>query len=1017
MTLPSQVRRRLLIAGGAIVLFTVIGFFILPPIVKSQLEKRLTSALGRVTTVEKVRLNPYAVSLTLEGFNVSLQDGTGSFLGWQRLHVNFDPLSSIFRAWTFGAVELDGFHASAELRSDGMFSFADILEHLKSQQDPAAAPAEKQSSRPVRVSALQVREARFDFVDQRPARPFTTTFGPVSFALSDFVSAGEAEAPYHFEAISESGERFAWSGTLSADPLESHGEFEVADLVLKKYTPYLEEHIQADINDGKLNMRGSYEANFAEAQRVLKLANGELRLRDIKVAERGATATAVDLPVLDIVGIEADAVAMQATVERVELNGGRIAARREQDGAINLLAMLQSPEPSTPTENEPPAESPLPQFSVSEVTVADFHMDLADFAAPRPARLGLEDIQFSLKNLTLSDEAVMPLQLTMNWKPQGMVRLEGTLTLRPELQAELSTDVAGLEILPLSPYLEEFINARITQGAVTSNGSARMSMVNDSPAVAFDGSVRVEKFGLVDGVYNEPLAGFAQLGLEGLKLNLASQLAVSLDEVKVVAPYARVQVHADKSINLVAVAKTAPQSVDEPSVNEAASTPALRIGMGKVLVSDGEFSLGDQSVAPNVRMSVTRFGGTVSGLSSENLARADVDLQAVVDGTGPIAITGKLDPLGAKKSVALKLDFKNVDLLPLSPYSGKYAGYELARGKLVLDVDLKVDDRKLEAGNVITLNQFTFGAPVESPDATKLPVRLGVALLKDINGQIVIDVPMAGSLDDPNFRVGRVVLRVIVNLLTKAAVSPFALLGSMFGGGGDELAYQQFQPGGSELQAEELKKLETLVKALTNRPGLSLAIEGNYDAPADTHALKQKKVAALVRAKIWEERHAADPNIAPPDELQIAFEEQAAMVKRLFDQQFPPGTDFGAPLPEVPEVTAPAETKKSFLGRVVDIVTLKNLRENASRAEETASSDEEAAEVAEGPTLEEMTGRLAETMEVSEEELRELAATRAQVVRDYFITEGGISAERLFLTQGGEASKANQGPRVFLSLQ
>src|SRR5690606_23900130 len=119
------------------------------------------------------------------------------------------------------------------------------------------------------------------------------------------------------------------------------------------------------------------------------------------------------------------------------------------------------------------------------------------------------------------------------------------------------------EILPLSPYLEEFINARITQGAVTSNGSAQVSMVNDSPAVAFDGSVSVEKFGLVDGVYNEPLAGFAQLGLEGLKLNLASQLAVSLDEVRVVAPYARGQVHADKSIRLVAVANIAPQPVEQ----------------------------------------------------------------------------------------------------------------------------------------------------------------------------------------------------------------------------------------------------------------------------------------------------------------------------------------------------------------------------------------------------------------------------------------------------------------------
>ncbi len=1028
----SGVRRTLWIAAAVMAAFTLFGFFVAPSIIKAQLEKRASALLGRAVTVQKVRVNPYAVSVTLEGLEVRRQDGTGSFLGWDRLYVNLDPLVSITGTLTVGAIELDGFHASVEQKADGTFNFADILARL--QALASATPAKPgESSHPVRLASLKVSGARVDFRDEQPRRPFATTFGPVSFTLTEFVTAGAPGAPYRFEAVSEAGEKFTWTGTLSADPLASKGEFAIANLLLKKYTPYSEDRIQADITDGRLGVSGRYEAGFAGAKKTLTLAGGEVHLRDLKVVERATQQPALELPALDVTGIAADAIALKATVERVEVDVRRAAVRREKDGAINLLAMLQPAAPPAPAAPATPA--PRPEFMVGEVAVKHFAVEVEDLAAPRAARLGLKDIQLSLKKVTLADGAEMPLQLALEWAPRGTVKVDGVVAIKPALKADLKTDVAGLEILPLSPYLEQFVNARVTEGAVSSAGALQVALAGDAPAITFAGDVTVGKFGLVDAAHNEALAGFAALDLKGLKAATAPQLAVSLAEVNVAAPYARVIVNEDKTLNLATLAKASPAGnaggtlrpdtpadagLPGPQASPASPTPAAppKIGIGRVVIADGDFSLADRSLAPAVHLAISQFGGTVAGLSSENLTRADVDLKATVDGAGPIAITGKLDPFGATRFVDLKVDFKNVDLLPLSPYSGKYAGYELARGKLGLDIAAKLSGDQLDATNVITLNQFTFGAPVESPDATKLPVRLGVALLKDINGQIVVDVPMSGNVNDPDLRIGKVVLRVVVNLLTKAAVSPFALLGSMFGGGGDELAYQEFAPGGSELQPAERKKLETMARALTNRPGLSLALEGGYDGPADTFALKHTKLEALVRGRIWEERHALDPNIPAPDRLEIAPEARAAMVLKLFTEKFPPGTEFGAPLAKAPAAAAPPpKPKRSFFGKVVDVVTLKEFRNGEGAPAQPASAGApEAAAPAGGPSLEEMTGRLAETMTVTDEDLRALAAARAQRVRDYFATEGRVAADRLFLAQGG-AAKENKGPRVFLSLQ
>lgn len=1037
-TWSVRTRRNLWILLGLLGVFTVTGFFVLPPIVRTQLEKRLSAALGREVTVGKVRLNPYALSLTIERFDIRRADKTGTFAGWERLYVNFDALASLGGDWVLHAIELDGFHLGASLERNGQFNFADILAKFAPAPGASPSPAAAKPPRPVRIGSLTVTNARIDFADHSRALPFATVLGPVSFHVTEFRTVGERGAPYRFEATTDAGEKLAWQGTLSADPLRSKGEFTLQNLALAKYAAYYADRMQAELADGRLSVRGRYEADFSSAPRVLRLTDGIVQLRSLKILERATRSPALELAAFDVVGLDVDAVKLAARAGAVKASGGRVAVRREADGTLNWLAMLApsapaatapSSAPNPPAPAAAPAGAPassLPDVHVGEVALQDFQIEVTDLAAPRATKLALSGLQFSLRDVSLADGAEMPLRLAFDWAPQGKVSVDGKIAIRPDLRAELAANVTDFALLPLSPYLEQQLNARIAQGTVSLRQNVRLAPSGNGPAVTATGDVRVDRLGLVDGALQEELAGFASLALNGIEVATSPTLSASLKDIALISPYARVVVREDKSLNLAGLVRTpvAPAPAAAPSTPPAASPgPAPRITIGAIKIEGGDFSFTDRSVSPRARVTLGNFGGTIGGMSSENLARADVDLRGTLDGVGPVAITGKLDPLGTPRFVDLKVDFKNVDLLPLSPYSGKYAGYELARGQLALDVKAHVEGAQLRSENVLTLNQFTFGAPVESPDATKLPVRLGVALLKDLDGRIVIDVPVAGDLNDPDLKIGRVVWRVIGNLLTKAAVSPFALLGSMFGGGGDELAFQEFDPGLADLRPTERGKLDTMVKALTNRPGLSLGIEGGYDGPADSFVLQRQKVAALVRAKIWEERHAADPNLPPPDRLEIAPEAYAAKLKQLFDEKFPPGTQFGAPLPAAPAVvTPPAPPRAGLFKRVVRALTFADSREKRAVAEENAKRAAEheqaaSAAAAAGLPVEEMTGRLATTIEVTSDDLRALATTRAQHVRDYLMNEGKIAADRLFLTQSKEAQKENKGPRVFLTLQ
>ncbi len=1006
-------RRVLVLALALVVLYALAGFLVAPPIVRAQAERRLTQALGRQTTIGRVRLNPFMLSASIENLEVHDRSGTGVFLGWRRLYVRFDAIESVSGDWVLGRISLEGFHASVAIGRDGSLNFADILAALPKGSDGAGG-----ASRPVRIGSLAVSDAHVDFSDQSLDRPFTSVVGPLSFRLDNFRTAGSTGGSYHFEATSEVGERVRWTGTLAAAPLQSQGAFEVDGVVLSKYAPYLERFSRAQVTDGRLSMRGRYGALFGPGQRSLTLSDAEVHLQGLKVSDRGAAAPAVDIGLFDIAGLQVDVLARKASASSVALRRGRLAVTRNKAGAVNLVELLRVPPGPAMAPAGPGA--PAPSVAIGEVSVKEFLIDVLDEATPRPAQLLLSDASVSLRNFSLAPGASMPLAAAFSWGPRGNVNVNGAVVLLPNPSASVDLIVNTLELKPLSPYLEPFVNARIAGGAVSTHSRVHAGLSGGSLSAGFEGDLGLEKFSLVDATRSEPLAGVGGLSLKGVKAEVSPGLALSIREADVNGPYARAVVGMDGLLNLAGVAR--PGSGNTAAAPPTGASPAANVSIGTVEIAGGELSFADRSVEPNVHLELTALGGSVSGISSLNPGHSDVHLKALVGGSGPVEVSGELDPLSVPRRIGIAVSVKNVDLTPASPYMGKYAGYQLVGGRLNVDTAVRLAGDQLSSTNLVTLDQLTLGSPTASPEATHLPVRLGVALLKDRNGQIVIDLPVEGNLADPEFRIGRVVMRVIGNLLSKAATAPFSLVGSMFGGGGEELGVEDFLPGSSDLLAQEAPRMETLSKALENRPALSLGIEGEFDASADVPALRRVKLEALVRRGVWEERRASDPGEPDPDHIAVSAADRADLIGKLYTRRFVQKPAPAAGAPGAPRASPPeAAPQVTLIQRVEEIVTLGIIRPTPTRAAPppapVPAHVQAPVQAATLPPLEQMSAALAESLPVSPAELAGLARARAQRVRDYFINVAHISPDRLVLVPEAAGGPAGKGPRVTLALQ
>jgi hypothetical protein len=1021
--------RRLAWTAACLVVLGLAIYFIAPPIIRSQLEKRLSAELNREVTVGRVKLNPCTLSVTVEQFAIQARDGE-KLLGWARLFVNFDSFSLFTGEWRFQEIAVDALEGSLIVMPDGSLSVQDLVAKYSAS---AAAPAQPpELARPLRIRTLAVSQARFHFVDHSRSSKFETQFGPVTFSLTNFVTRQGNQAPYAFAATTESGESIEWKGTLSAVPLASIGELSLGGIALKKYAPYYRDFVRFDVREGTFDVKGRYEADLTGEVPVVRLHEGFARLSNLQLAARDGAEPALAVRELTVTGIEADTAQRSATVARVAVSGGRVHVRRLPSGEIDLATLLAPVFPQTGVAGAPASSAPAPSVKVGQVAVEAFAVTVEDHTTPRVATIPVSKLDLKLDHFELGSAAPMPVQIEALFASGGFAKLEGSLALDP-MRADLSVTVAGLPLAYASPYVESFVNVRVAQGTFSTKGRVQATLPpSGAPELTFVGETSVEQLLALDGAALQPLAGWASLAIKGIDFSTAKN-ALTIEEIAWHQPSAHVVVRKDGALNLASVMPAAPAPTPAPAVALPAvgttAAPGMQLTLGRFTLDDAALTFADHSLPQGVQVSLQQFGGTVTGLSSDAAARATVDLHGLIDGLGRVEVAGSLYPFGRQAATDMKVQVRSMDLVPFSPYSGKFAGYALARGKLMLDVKVALADRKLDSATLLTLDQFTFGTKTDSPDATGLPVRLAVALLKDTKGQIVVDMPVQGSLDDPEFKIGRVVWRVIGNLLTKAATSPFSLLGSMFGGGGEELSYCEFLPGTATLGASELAKLETLQKALAARPGLNLDLSGSFDATTDVTALRHVRLDQQLRAKIWEVRRAREPELPAPELIVVTPEEREAMIKTLFVAEHPEAlagllaAQAVAPAAEKSAVkAAPASVPASrgVLHRFLDFVLgRKPEASGAQVATEAASKKTTLAATAGVVPLEITVAQMEEALlagiEVTEADMGRLALDRAQAVQSHLL-RSGIAADRLFLS-AGSAGAGQGGTRVNLELK
>jgi uncharacterized protein involved in outer membrane biogenesis len=834
--------------GCAVLFYTLFGFFIAPPILKAVLEKKLPEALHRPVTIETIRLNPCALSATVEGLNLAKRDGTGAFVAFDRLYVNLESLSLFKKALILQSVTLEKPTLDVSRIDERTFSFSDLLvspEPVPSQEEP--------ESTHFSINNIQISGGTIRFQDQPTEVNHAITDLQLAIpSISNLPTQVQVTVQPLFSAV-VNGTPLSLAGGSKpfAESKATEFDLKMDGIDIPTYLAYIPNPTELILKSALLDLdtRLSYQLLPNQAARLA--VTGRVSLRDLEVTDRQGESY-LQLPATTLVLAETNLLNKELRLTELNIDAPTVNLTRLADGALlpmALLAQAASEPPSESATAQTPTTEPEtpPRLVVDRLRLERGVVTLSDRSLENPANLKLDEISLTADNFSTTPETSSSVALALRVNQSGHVTSQGSFVFEP-LALKTAVEVAELQLKDLQPYISEYAKIAVAGGSLAVQGNLEvMPAANDNSWLRFAGKASLAGLAAADTLNGDDLLKWKNLRVDKLEFS-SSPFALTIAEILFDDPYVKILINPDGTPNLAALARTSKTDPDAAAAATEATEAATeqQIAIHKVSLNNGRVDFQDRSIKPSYGAKLSQLNGSVTGLSSKPGSLAQVKLEARVDQQAPLAITGTLNPLSAEPQADIQVDFKDFNLTPLSPYTGKYAGYKTAKGKLNLALLYQIKGNLLESSNKVFLDQFTFGEPVNSPDATSLPVTLALALLKDRSGEIYLDIPVAGDLNDPEFSVAGVVIQVVVNLIAKAATSPFALLGALIPEGVD-IQHIPFEPGRAELTEASLGKLDVVAKVLHERPGVKMDLAGQVDHQLDSAALARQQLLKLVK--------------------------------------------------------------------------------------------------------------------------------------------------------------------------
>lgn len=1022
------------------VLYVVAGWWLLPVVLQSQAEKFIKEKTAHQLTMDRPEFNPLTWHLHLSNIALKRPDNK-PLISVGDLSVKLSAASLFHGAAMFNSIRIAKPNVTVALNPEGRLNWQDLIDALGKDSNPGKEADKKGTLPRLAIDEFDLTAGQVNFSDEK--KSFSTQVEDLNLQLADISTLMDEQSHYTISARTSIGARLTWHGVMTEKPIAMQGHIALQDLDIAKVSAYLKGVVPASNLQGQIEADTDYsvtydngktafsishakalvqglqmqldqgphiameriearEGSYDSTQQTATLEEINLSKADLNLPRKDATPVDLfQLVGLQLAQLKIDLQKHGAELGKVTLQEGRIAAKRDAQGHIDLVdalqTTLQANQQSGKDKQAPKSEPSAPwHYLVSQIDLKDFMATLQDNSIAQQATLGVKSVNVSLKNLSDDPKTALLAHASFKALDGGTFDADGKVMLS-EPSADFKFKLADLELKAVQPYLSEKTKLTLASGKVSLQGQAKYS----SKSTNFKGG-----FSVNDVVLNETDSGSLIFGMKSLASTdvQASKDALQIGEVRLSGLDTELIIAKDKTINLKrilrnptadATAQTSPAPAATPST---ADKPAFAVDIDRLRVSESALNFADQSMAFPFGTRIHELKGSINGLSNRPSATGQLELDGQVDEYGLARAVGQIAIANPAEFTDINVVFRNVDMTHLTPYSATFAGRKIESGKLSLDLNYKVKKRQIEGNNQLVIDQLTLGEHVDSQQAVNLPLDLAIAILQDSDGRIELGLPVSGSMDDPQFSYGSIIWKAIVNVFTKIATAPFRALSGLLGGD-QKFESIAFDAGDANLTPPEKEKVVTLAGALKKRPRLALTVHGAF-AEADRRAMQDFQMRQIVARKAGQNLKADED----PGPLSTHNQKTQTALEDLYAEKFS-SADLAA-MKEGFRKANPGQMEQSSAGKMLSKLT------DLTREKRTLN-DEEVSHLQGADFHAVLFNRMRDKVSISDADLQNLAQARGAHIAEV-LGANGIEAART--SQSAPEKVLTDGPTIAVKM-
>lgn len=843
---------------SALLFYTLIGVYIIPPLVKKQLIASIEKVLTQKASIDSVLFNPFTFTLSIHSLSLFDDKTQEPLAEIEEIKVNMEPSYLFLKEIRVASARVEQPSLFIRKNKEGELNLSDLLRTNEKDQN---TETEKTELPNIVIEEFVITEGKIEISDDSGGEKVSQSFTLSRASLNDFTTIKKSRNELLLQMQADDGSHLEYRGKIaSVEPLRIEGEIELHGARVESYWSYVQSPLGFVVTQGVVDASASHSVTISEGTTALDINKYKIVLKNLLLEEKGTKERLLSIPKLVLEG-SADITNAHYTVKSVDAEALYLKIRQNSEGEINWLSYF-------PKAKEQESEPSAVAWDIKSLKLSNASMAFEDQFNAKNGRIEVDDLQLHTVGLSSKKQSAAKSTLSFRVNKTGEVEARSTISHAP-LKVETELKLSGLELLSFQPYLDKHADIKINSAVAGLNLNAVIG--DDNKSVRAD--VQIEGVSLSRPHEKSAFLALSKLSAKKIEFSVDSR-QLQIASLDLLSPYLRVDIDADKTSNLSGIIHAKSGSSEEENSSDDAP---IALYIDKITIKEGELVFADRSLEIPFKSTLHAINGSIVAAGNQKNVKSVLNLEGTIDKYALAKISGTLLPAQPKAFARMDLKLKNINMSNLSSYSGRFIGYTLKNGKLEAELSYRVDNAQMKGSNKIVLKELELGEKVQSSVEASSSIELALSLLKDSRGEIDLDVPISGNLDAPDFAIAPLILKAFRNLTVGIATAPFRFIGKIVGIDAQKLKNIYFEAGKAELLPPEREILEALGGVLIEKKGLILNISGAYEDELDGMQMKKNRVYAEVLRRGDEETM---------DISQMQKDELDAVLKKLYEEYF-----------------------------------------------------------------------------------------------------------------------------------